>query len=269
MSALLFFYNFIEIWGSYGIYNLQDKNMKHALILGATSDIGIHIASELAKRGYSLCLTGRNAELLKKLKENLSEYKVDITTYTLDISDFASHHSFYHSLPVKPDTVFCCIGYYEDQTEAIRDYKETVTTINANLTGIMTMLNVISNDFATRKSGSITVLSSVAGERGRQLNYIYGAAKAGLSVYLSGLRNRIHKSGVSVTTVQLGPVYTKMSAGHNLMPVITLQPEVAAKKIVNAGLSRKDIVYIYWAWRYIMLIIRWIPEWIFKRLPPF
>ena len=243
--------------------------MKTALILGATSDIGVHIAEGLARRGFSLFLTGRNKELLANLKSRLTVYNIEISNYIFDITDFSFHEEFYSSLPVKPDEVFCCIGYYEDQTQARLEQNETIKTININLTGIMSIINIISNDLEKRKSGSITVLSSVAGERGRQLNYIYGSAKAGLTVYLSGLRNRLHRSGVSVTTIQLGPVYTKMSEGHNLMPLITLRPEAAAEKIIKAGLKKKGTVYIHWIWRWIMLAIRMIPEFIFKRLPPF
>ena len=243
--------------------------MKTALLLGATSDIGVHIAEGLAKRGYNLLLTGRSKGILDNLKNRLAGYDIDISAFIFDISDFAAHESFYRSLTERPDEVFCCIGYYENQTEARLDQNETIKTINVNLTGIMSIINIISNDFEKRGSGNITVLSSVAGERGRQLNYIYGSAKAGMTVYLSGLRNRLHKSGVSVTTIQLGPVYTKMSEGHNLMPVITLRPEVAAEKIIRAGHKRKGLVYIHWIWRWIMLLIRMIPERIFKRLPPF
>lgn len=243
--------------------------MKLALVFGATSDIGVHIAEGLAKRGFNLYLTGRNQGLLNELKSGLQKYNVEITNFTFDVTDFAKHQIFYDSLPMKPRIVFCTIGYYEDQLQARLDFKETVTTINVNLTGIISILNTVSNDFEKRKSGSIIVLSSVAGERGRQLNYIYGSAKAGLNVYLSGLRNRLQKANVSITTVKLGPVYTKMSEGHNLFPVITLKPEAAAEKIIHAGLSQKDIVYIFWLWRYIMFIIRLLPEFIFKRLKSF
>jgi len=243
--------------------------MKTALILGATSDIGMHIAEGLAKRNYNILFTGRNQKLLDELKNRLQKYDVEAADFVFDVEDFSVHKKFYDSFTVKPEVVFCCIGYYEDQARARLEYGETARTINVNLTGIVSILNIISNDFEKRRSGSIVVLSSVAGERGRQLNYIYGSAKAGLTVYLSGLRNYLYKSNISVTTVKLGPVYTKMSEGHNLMPVITLKPEIAAEKIIRAGLKKKDIVYILWVWRYIMLIIKLIPEFIFKRLSPF
>lgn len=239
------------------------------LILGATSDIAIHIAHGLARRGFPLYLTGRDMERLDGLTKSLEPTGVSISTFAFDASDFASHQKFYNSLPVPPSIVISCIGYYEDQNEARLDHRESVMTMNVNLTGLITILNTISNDFEKRRSGSIVVLSSVAGERGRQLNYIYGAAKSGMTTYLSGLRNRMHRFGVTVTTIKLGPVYTRMSEGHNLMPILTLSPEVAAEKIIRASLKKKDVVFIYWPWRIIMFLIRMIPEWIFKRLPPF
>lgn len=244
--------------------------MKYALVLGATSDIGRHIAIGLGKRGYNLYLTGRDESLLQEIKKGIiAKFKVDITIFFFDISAFATHEEFYKKLEIKPEIVFCCVGYYQDQLKARQNFAETLTTITVNYAGVISILNIISNDLEKRNSGSIVALSSVAGERGRQLNYIYGSTKAGLSVYLSGLRNRLHKSNVSVTAVQLGPVYTKMSKGHKLIPVITMQPDDAAEKIIRAGLKRKDVVYIFWAWRYIMFAIRLIPEFIFKRLKPF
>ena len=222
--------------------NKADSRNRNVLIMAATSDIGFHVARGFAERGFDLCITGRNQQRLSELEEKLKPTGVSVRSSFLDVSDFGSHEDFYDSLPEKPDIVVSCAGYYEDQQEARLDYRETVATINVNLTGLMTILNTISNDFEERKSGSIIVLGSVAGERGRQLNYIYGAAKAGMATYLSGLRNRLHGSGVSVTTIKLGPVYTRMSEGHNLLPVLTLSPGVAAEKIIKAGLKKKSIV---------------------------
>ena len=249
---------------------LKQNQSKHALVLGATSDIGKHIALGLANRGYNLYLTGRDLKLLEEIKDGIiSANPVAVKNFFFDITAFGTHAEFYNELNIKPEIVFCCVGYYQDQRKARQNFEETLATISTNFTGVVSILNIIANDFETRRSGSIIAISSVAGERGRQLNYIYGSAKAGLSVYLSGLRNRLHRSGVSVTTIQLGPVYTKMSKGHKLFPVITLQPDIAAEKIIRAGFQRKGIVHIFWAWRYIMFAIRLIPEFIFKRLRPF
>lgn len=245
-------------------------NEKKALIIGATSDIAHHIAIGLAKRDYGLILTGRNQSKLDSLKnEILSIKKIEIKTHLFDITEFPSHQNFYESLPNKPDLVICCVGYYEDQKIARINQGELLNTINVNYAGVLSIINIISNDFELNKSGQIVVLSSVAGDRGRQLNYIYGSTKAGLTNYLSGLRNRLHTSNVVITTILLGPVYTKMSDGHKLIPWLTLNPDIAAEKIIKATLQKKDTVYIFWPWSLIMFLIRMIPEFIFKRLPPF
>jgi len=244
--------------------------LKQALVLGATSDIAKFISLGLAKRGYNLHLTGRNIDLLTTYSKDIeTKYPVKITNFFLDITNFESHKDFYESLSPKPELIVCCIGYYEDQTLASKNLSELLITININYTGILNIINIISNEFQKLQSGKIVVLSSVAGVRGRQLNYIYGSTKAGLTTYLSGLRNRLFSYKVSITTVLLGPVYTKMSEGHNLLPILTLKPEMAAEKIINAGLKGKGEVYIYWPWQFIMLFIKMIPEFIFKRLPPF
>lgn len=240
------------------------------LIIAATSDIGKPIAESFARRGYELYLTSTNVNMLHPFAESISKkFNVDVRDYQFDISDYSIHAQFLKSLPEVPDVVVCCAGYYKDQEKAISDFGETYRTLSVNYVGVVSILNLISIEFQKRKSGSIIVLSSVAGIRGRQMNFLYGSAKAGITTYLSGLRNRLFKDNVSVTTILLGPVYTKMSEGHNLMPVLTAKPEVAAEKIVKAGLSKKGEVYILWYWKWIMLIIRLIPEFIFKRLKPF
>ncbi|EMY68209.1 SDR family NAD(P)-dependent oxidoreductase [Leptospira vanthielii] len=245
--------------------------MNHALVVGATSDIGMHIVESLTKRGFSLSLTGRNKQKLDEIKEKLNFRfpTTSIDTFVLDITNFSSHTLFYDSLTTKPSIVFFVPGYYEDQTKAREDQTELLKTINTNFSGVASLINIISLDMEKKGNGTIVAISSVAGDRGRQLNYIYGSAKAGLTTYLSGLRSLLFSKGVHICTIQLGPVYTKMSEGHNLLPWLTLQPEVAGELIVKAGISKKDLVYIRWPWRWIMMLIRMIPEWIFKRLPPF
>ncbi|MDF3819208.1 SDR family NAD(P)-dependent oxidoreductase [Leptospira sp. 96542] len=245
-------------------------NPKSCLILGATSDIGKEISKQLALLGYDLILTGRNQKVLNSLQTEITQISnKNISSSYFDVCDFPSHIQFIEKISNLPKLVFCCIGYYEDQKNAREDTKELLTTVHTNYSGVVSILNIITNKFELSKNGTVVVLSSVAGIRGRQINYIYGSAKAGLTAYLSGLRNRLYRSNVHITTILLGPVYTKMSAGHTLIPWITLTPENAAKKIIHAGLSKKDSVYIHWVWRYIMFAIQLIPEFIFKRLKAF
>ncbi len=243
---------------------------KKVLIIAASSDIGKHIAESFAKRGYELLLTSTNINFLQPISENiLKKYNTKIQSYQFDITDFSIHARFLNSLQEFPEVVVCCFGYYQNQEKALTDFEEAFKTMSVNYIGAVSLLNLIAAEYQKTKSGSIIAISSVAGIRGRQMNFLYGSAKAGLTTYLSGLRNRLFRDKVSVTTILLGPVYTKMSEGHKLMPILTAKPEVAAEKIVKAGLAGKDEVYILWHWKWIMLIIRLIPEFIFKRLKPF
>jgi short-subunit dehydrogenase len=244
--------------------------MKQVMIIGATSDIGKQISIQLAQKGYSLQITGRNLNILKELSISIvTRFSTEVEIIPFDILNYLDHKKFYDTLKVKPDIVICCIGYYKDQQKAIQNFDELHNTLGSNYLGICSIINIISSDFVVRGSGTITVISSVAGDRGRQLNFIYGSSKAGLTAYLSGLRNLLFSKNIHVVTILLGPVYTKMSAGHNLLPFITLSPQIAAEKIIDATFKKKDSVYIHWVWRYIMFIINCIPEFVFKRLPPF
>ena len=127
-------------------------------------------------------------------------------------------------------------------------------------------MNIIANDFEQRRSGTIIGISSVAGDRGRQSNYLYGSAKAALTTYLSGLRNRLARSNVHVVTVKPGFVRTKMTSGLALPGPLTAKPERVAADIFDAYQKRGDQLYTLWPWRYLMFIIRNIPEPVFKRL---
>ena len=150
--------------------------------------------------------------------------------------------------------------------KAINDWKESERILATNYIGAVSILNIIANDFEKRKSGVIVGISSVAGDRGRMSNYLYGSAKAGLTAYLSGLRNRLFHSGVHVLTVKPGFVRTKMTEGLPLPVLVTADPEQVAKKIYAAIKRRKNTIYILPIWLLIMYIIRNIPEAIFKKM---
>ena len=161
--------------------------------------------------------------------------------------------------------VVLAFGYLGDQRRAEDDPAEARRILDTNLTGCVIALNLVAAHLARSGGGFVCALSSVAGERGRQSNYIYGAAKAGLTAYLSGLRNRLAGAGVQVLTVKAGIVDTRMSAG---MPGsgLAVPPAAVARAVVRAITAGRDVVYVPWFWRVIMLIIRLIPERIFKRL---
>ena len=240
--------------------------MPTVLILGATSDIGFAIARKFAAEKFDVQLAGRNTEQLKPLQSDIEiRTGARCSIHSFDALDFASHARFYESLPLRPDVVIYVIGYMKENEEVIRDWNQTLQTINTNYTGAVSILNIVAADFETRNSGVIAGISSVAGNRGRQSNYVYGSAKAGFTAYLSGLRNRLYHHKVHVLTVLPGFVYTKLTEHLKLPPLLTARPEQVAEAVYKGVKRRKNIIYVKWFWRWIMLIITSIPESIFKK----
>ena len=236
-----------------------------ALILGATSDIGFAIAEQLRAKGTKLMLTARNTEDLKKKTSGWKEGEL-IGLYQFDADQPSTHKAFVKNLPVVPDIAVCVFGYLGDQRKAEADWDESNRIIQANYTGAVSVLNCIAETFMTRKSGTIVGISSVAGDRGRQSNYIYGSAKAGFTTYLAGLRNRLFPYGCHVVTVKPGFVDTKMTAGLPLPKPLTAKPEQVAKATVKAIGSKKNKIHVLPLWGPIMFVIASVPEFVFKRL---
>ncbi len=241
--------------------------MPAILLLGATSDMSVALAEKFAFNKYDIQLAARNVNRLEPLRADIEiKYNVSVTLHEFDALDTTSHSSFFNSLPIKPDIVICVFGYLGDNIKAITEWKEAEKIIHTNYTGAVSILNVIAGKFAENKSGVIVGISSVAGERGRQSNYIYGSAKAGFTAYLSGLRNSLYHNGVHVMTVQPGFVYTKMTEELSLPPLLTAKPENVANAVYQGVVKKKNIIYVKWFWRYIMCIIKSVPEFIFKKL---
>lgn len=238
------------------------------LILGGTSDLGKSMASEYARQGYEIILTARNPEDLKTFQADQEiRFKTKVSVMKLDARDFDSHENFLHEAEIDSiDVVACVFGYLGEQKTAAENFEEARNIIETNFLGAVSLLNRIANVFESRKSGLIIGISSVAGERGRQSNYLYGSAKAGFSTYLDGLRNRLNPSGVHVCTVKPGFMATRMTEGLDLPGPLTAQPDEAAKVIIAGAAKGKNTIYVRWMWRYIMLIIRNIPEFIFKKM---
>lgn len=241
--------------------------MPTILLLGAGSDMAIAIARKFAAEKYNIQLAARAADTLIPQQQDLQvRYGVTVTTHSFDATNFSSHAAFYAGLPATPDITICVFGYLGDQEKAQQQWDEAATIINTNYTGAVSILNVVANSYADKKQGIIVGISSVAGERGRQSNYIYGSAKAGFTAYLSGLRNRLFRSGVHVMSVQPGFVNTRMTQHLTLPPLLTAQPEDVALAVFKGIAKKKNVLYVKWHWRYIMLIIKLIPESIFKKL---
>lgn len=240
---------------------------ENVLILGAASDMAVAIARKFASQGYSLTLAGRSLEKLKAIEGDLKvRYNGTVHSVVFDALDFASHSSFYSSLPEKPDIVVCVFGLLGDQAVSQHDWKACEEVLNSNYVGAVSILNIVANDFETRKKGTIVGISSVAGERGRQSNYLYGSAKAGFTAYLAGLRNRMFHHGVHVLTVKPGFVKTRMIENMKTPGPITAQPAQVGDQVYKAVKKKRNTIYVLPVWALIMLIIRTIPEGIFKKM---
>jgi len=241
--------------------------MSTILIVGANSDIAKATARIYASNGYDLILTVRDNNQLQQFSKDLEiRYECKVKVLVLDILAYDSHDSVYQSINKNLAGVIVAVGYLGDQDKAEQSFTETQLTINSNFTGVVSLLNIVANDFEKRKSGFIVAISSVAGERGRKKNYIYGAAKAGLTTYLSGLRNRLHDKSINVLTVNPGFVASKMTKDLDLPEKLTAQPKEIGQAIYTAQQKGKDTLFYLKKWRLIMWIIRMIPERIFKRL---
>lgn len=241
--------------------------MKSVLILGATSDIARACAKKFAEEKFTIYLAGRDKNRLAADAKDLQiRTNCEVATIHFDALSFSSHQQFYSKIKIEPDVVICAVGILGDQKKAESDFNESKKIMDTNYSGCVSILNVIAGEFSKRGSGTIIGISSVAGDRGRQSNFIYGSAKAAFTAYLSGLRNRLSKNNVHVITVKPGFVNTSMTEGMNLPGLLTAEPETVANDIYRAYIKNKNIIYTKWFWRYIMMIIIHIPEGIFKKL---
>jgi len=237
------------------------------LILGAGSDMAKWIARKFASSHFAVQLAGRDISQMERLKKDLvGRYRADVSIYHFDAIDFDSHASFISLLSKLPDIVLYTAGYMCDQQEAQEDESKTRNTIDVNFTGAVSILNQFAIHFGKRASGTIIGISSVAGDRGRGNNYIYGSSKAAFSAYLSGMRNGLFKKNVRVITVKPGFVYTKMTQHMALPKKLVATPEEVAEEIYTAVNKNKDTVYVKSVWRWIMWVIKLVPEPIFKRI---
>ena len=187
----------------------------------------------------------------------------DITKQSMQVSGYQS------SQFIGLDALFCSVGYLGDQKKAEQDIRECDLIMQANFNGLLPMLTATAQFFKQQRSGSIMVVSSVAGERGRCSNYCYGSSKAAMTAFLSGMRCSLLPYNVHVMTIKPGYVATRMVAHKNLPPYITASTQRVAKDIVKGFKRRSSVVYTMWLWRYIMAVVRLIPEFIFKRLNMF
>ncbi len=233
-----------------------------ACIIGSTSSLGTVLCRTLAAQGCNLLLCARDADMLARQEADIRiSSEVTVKTVRCDFStDFDATDIAQHMQQC--DTVFMLSGTMGDGSNTTP--KAITQMMQVNLTAPMQLIEAIASYMRMRGSGAIVIISSVAGDRGRQSNYIYGTAKAGLSAFAGGLRNQLYGTGIHVMTVKPGFMDTPMTWGMN-------SPLIASREsVVNAILEgmekRKDVLYVPWFWRYIMLMIRSVPERLFKRL---
>ena len=241
--------------------------MEYILVLGASSDIARAVSVKFAENGYNLYLAGRTVEELEKDAADLQiRHSVTAKAVTFDAIDYESHPGFYAGLDPKPAGLIFAVGYLGNQEVAQEDFQESKKIIDSNYTGIVSICNLVASDFEARKDGFVIGISSVAGDRGRKSNYLYGSAKAAVSTYLSGLRGRLSRVDVPVMTVKPGFVNTRMTKDLDLPQKLVGEPDQVANDIYKAWKKGKHEVYTRWFWKYIMLIIKYIPESMFKKM---
>lgn len=243
--------------------------MKRIIILGATSMIAEHCARIWASRGYKLYLVARNDTKLQTIASDMRVRGAEkVITFCTDLNDMESHDKLFDEADDKLgsiDIVLISHGTLSNQKSCERSVKETIAEIQTNSLSTISLLNLAANKLEAKENGTICAISSVAGDRGRASNYVYGSSKAMVSAYTSGLRQRLHKSNVAVVTVKPGFVDTPMTAEFK-KGFLWVKPSTVAKKITRAIEKKNDEIYVPAFWWVIMAIIKNIPNSIFKRI---
>ncbi|HMF65028.1 MAG TPA: SDR family oxidoreductase [Edaphobacter sp.] len=247
----------------------QSQTPRKILVLGATSGIAEATCRIWASQGASLFLVARNAEKLAAVAADLRTRGASyVDTAVADLDDTDQHPTLLsHAINSLTglDIAFLAHGILGDQSKAEQDFNTAAQILHTNFMAPVSLLTWLANFCVQRHAGTLAVISSVAGDRGRKSNYLYGSSKAGLSAFLGGLRNRVDREGVTILSIKPGPVKTAMTAGMKGSEKFADVNSVA-KSIVSAIDARKDTLYVPFQWQPIMFVIRNIPERIFKKL---
>ena len=243
--------------------------MSNILILGATSAIAKHTTRLFAADEHHLYLVARNEDKLKSMQQDMRVRGATDAHYeSLDLADESLHEDLIKRATEKMgsiDTVLIAYGTLGNQKQCEESYANTLKELQLNSLSVISLLTILANQFEEQKSGTIAVISSPSGDRGRQSNYIYGTAKGALTIFMQGLRNRLAKSKVHVLTIKPGFVDTPMTKEFK-KSLLWVSPEVISKGIYTAIRKKREVVYLPFFWRYIMFIIKSVPEKIFKHL---
>jgi decaprenylphospho-beta-D-erythro-pentofuranosid-2-ulose 2-reductase len=239
------------------------------LALGATSAIAEATLRLLAERGARFCLVGRNADRLNAVAADLhTRGATGVATIVMDLDNTAAHPAMLAAVVQTLGTIDLALlahGILGDQAAAEASYSAAEAVLRTNFLSPVSLITLLANYFEPLGQGTLVVISSVAGDRGRKSNYVYGASKGGLSIFLDGVRSRLDRAGVQVLTVKPGFVATPMTA-HLAQGPLFAQPSEVAQGIVKAIEKRRDVVYLPRFWAPIMLILRLMPRPIFKKL---
>lgn len=242
---------------------------KTILVLGATSAIAQAWMRLLVPDGASFFLVARNAAHLDSVAKDLvTRGAAAVYVETSDLDETAAHTGLLERAVGALGTLDCALiahGVLGDQAAGERDFAVAAGSLQTNFLSPVSLVTWLANYFGRQYHGSLVVISSVAGDRGRKSNYIYGSAKAGLNAFLGGVRNRLDREGVQVLTVRPGFVATPMTA-HLPQGPLFATPDAVARDILHAIEHRRDVLYTPWFWRWIMALIRVIPEWKFKKM---
>lgn len=243
--------------------------MRGIVIVGATSAIAQACAQRWAEPGTRFFLVARNGARVQQIADDLVARGSAATCWTLDIDDIAAHAPMWQAARDnlgQIDIVLIAPGTLPDQKACEASVEHSIREIQTNGLSIVALLTLIANSMEQQRGGSIAVITSVAGDRGRPSNYVYGSAKALVSSFCEGLRARLYKAGVTVLTIKPGFVATPMTAGLALPAPLVASPERVAADIDAAIAKRSSVLYTAWYWRWIMLVIKSIPAGIFRRL---
>lgn len=243
--------------------------MENVLIIGATSGIAQEAAKCFAQSNASLFLVGRDPEKLKAVAGDLSVRGASkVGMFALNLIETARHPEILQHAKAflgRIDGVLVAHGTLPVQDEAQRDWQYTVDALEVNFVSPISIITVLAPYFEEEGAGCIAVITSVAGDRGRASNYVYSAAKGGLTRYVEGLRARLAEAGIRVLTIKPGYVDTPMTQHLPRNPLFT-SAERVGKRIHRAMLNGSSVVYVPWFWRWIMLVIRLMPEPLIRRL---
>lgn len=242
---------------------------QNIIIIGATSCIAEAVARRYADQGARFFLVARSSAKLQEVSADLvARGAKEVQVFVMDANDS-------DLIPQMLDSAWKALGSIDvtvvahgtmpDQQRAETDIPYAISEFRTNAESVIACLAGLAQRFGPQEKGVIAVISSVAGDRGRASNYLYGAAKAAIDAYASGLRSKLFKSGVHVLIIKPGFVATPMTEGLDLPERITAQPESVARDIQRAITKRKDVLYTPWFWALIMLLIRWMPAAVFKR----